>query len=178
MAAAHGITLLARQDFYGGRYALIKSDGTPTPDFFTALLFKTLVSTDVITVQGGFVSNETIRGYAFCARPSATAPAGSLVVLLLNVQNRTAVVAYGAGVASATPRLEYVLTSGAGGLTSPDVMLNGAGPLRVAADGSMPTLTGVPGRGSTTSLPPYSYGYVVLAGAKAAACSAVGAVWL
>ena len=104
-------------------------------------------------------------------RPALTTVPCNSTCRLPSQGNATLTVALTGGVAAATPRIEYVLTSTA--LDSDDVLLNGV-PLAVAADGSLATpIVGkaVPtGSDNALTLPGWSLGFFALPQAAAFAC--------
>lgn len=145
---------------------------TPHPDFFTALLWRQIVGAAPLasTLAAAPSVNATLGAYAWCAAPSA-GPPGSVAVAYINLA-ADAVALSVEGVASSSPRLQYVLTAPGGNLTADAVLLNGA-PLGVDGAGRLPAqpIPGAPvAAPGPLSLPPFSYGFFVLTGADAGAC--------
>ena len=176
-----GVAQINRQDVAGfssntepSNYALLGPPGwsrgplgQPHPDYYVALLWKRLVGTRVLasSLQAAAPLLERVDAHVWCA---SGASAGSLVVTFFSMADAATPLALPPGVPAA-PRVEYVLTSSA--LDSNDAYLNGV--LLVAGDdGSLPPMGGqrIPAGGAAISLPPWSYGFMVLEGASAGAC--------
>lgn len=68
LAAAMNIKAICRQQFVFGNYALIDGDFNPNPDYFTAVIFKNLVSNKVLTVVNETMAGRAVRCYAFCTK--------------------------------------------------------------------------------------------------------------
>jgi len=183
-AAEMRISQVNRQDLVGwssastpSAYALLGPPGwsrgplSPHPDFFVALLWKQLVGRAVLaSALSGAVAAD-VDAHAWCAAPAGS---GGIVVTFANVRAEATALALPAALA-ALPRVDYVLTAapgGGGNLTGDAVFLNDA-PLVARPDGTLP-VNPLPGRrlpaAATTLLPPYSLGFIVVAGAAAAGC--------
>ena len=109
--------------------------------------------------------------HAWCA--ASPAAAGAVALAYINLGERAVALALGGGLPS-TPRVEFFLEAPGGNLTADALLLNGA-PLGVDADGRLAAQP-VPGAavgaaGGGISLPPLSYGFVVLTAARAPACA-------
>eukprot|EP01045_Picozoa_sp_COSAG04_P037213 COSAG04_NODE_9398_length_867_cov_1.595052_1_plen_286_part_10 len=144
-------------------------DLRPNPDYFNALLFKRLVGTGVLDVQGAAEPGRQVRTYAFCAN-AASYTKGAVTVLALNTGDEPARVEVrldrGGGVGNITT---WVLT-GCRGLAEATTCLDGK-PLEVGQKrGFLPPLDGRRlAAGTPWALPPRSYSFAVV-DAAAPAC--------
>lgn len=198
VAEVPGFVQLNRQDLAGwssetgpSNYALLGhagwSNGTVLthPDYYTALLWKSLVGTRVLA--SSFSSpddpvgvNASWDSHVWCAAAGAAAP-GAVVVTFVNISPGAVSLTLPSPLAG-LPLEVYLLTapgSAGGGDTGGDppaalfdnaVALNG-NVLATAADGSLPQwpLPGVRVVGPVV-IPPWSYGFVVVPGAEVRAC--------
>ena len=148
--ALNGYSLFCRQDFIGADYGLVDcSSGTPLPDFYTALIYKRTMGTNVINTTVSTANASAIRSYASCKEQGV-----GLTVLLLNLaeKNVTVQLSYGDESDESTRRVDWVLSGSQDseksinhltGLKSTAVELNGE--LCVAdSDGTIPNLKGSP----------------------------------
>ncbi len=152
-------------------------DGLPAPhpDWFTAVLWRQLVGSRVLssTLSTNPASvNNTLAVHAWCAATSA-GPVGSVVLLFINVAPAPVALSL-SGALSPSPRVEFILSAPSGNMTADAVLLNDT-PLGVDGTGRLaaqpiPGKT-VPAGGAGLSLPSQSYGFVVLQAAAASACS-------
>ena len=147
--ALNGYSLFCRQDYIGADYGLVDcSTGTPLPDFYTALIYKKTMGTNVINTTVSTANASAIRSYASCKEQGV-----GLTVLLLNLaeKNVTVHLSYGDESDKSTPRrVDWVLSGSQDseqsinhltGLKSTAVELNGE--LCVAdSDGTIPDLKG------------------------------------
>jgi len=159
---------------------------TANPDFFTAVLWKTIMGPTVLDVK--LEHNSMLQGvsmHAHCAAPGEGVPAGAIALGYANT--RTTAVHIGHSLdflgddnadSSISSRIEYFLRTGdeAGDLQSRQVRLNdNPNPLSASsaltgnvisnADTDTDTDTDIP-----LELPPLSYGFVVLTNSQARAC--------
>lgn len=196
--ALRGHGVIFRQTLCGSRYGLISTDLQPRPSYFIALLFKQLVGVSPLPVSIDTTKESShstlgvisLRVYAFCATQRASAEAGAIVVVAINVDpEKGATFILGSnssGTNSNTkfqnnafsgPRKEYILTAPGGitGLQSSSVIMNGnATILHVATDGTPPIFKPVIVTNNSASaaiLPPASYGFFVLPGARSSTCT-------
>jgi hypothetical protein len=193
-----GVTQLNRQDLAGfssesegSNYALLGPPGwargplgAPHPDFYTALLWKHVVGTVVLT--SGTTSADPAAAAGFDAHVwCAAAGGGVAVVSFVNLLGRAVTIALPAAVTSAR-RTEYVLTSVAAPADAPapppavynnSIFLNGA-LLSVDAAGELVPTWPLPGRDADGPLvvPAWSYGLIKLldAGAHGACVGCAG----
>ena len=141
------------------------------PDYFVALLWRQLVGARVLAsaLDAPPEVNSTAAVHAFCA---GGGPPGAVVLAFINLADAPLDLALGGGLAAA-PRVEFFLTAPGGNLTADAVLLNGA-PLTVDAQGRLAQQP-VPGRAVSAagapSLPPQSFGFIVLTAAAAPACA-------
>lgn len=79
--------VFCRQTLTGGHYELLdhKANYEPNPDYWTALLWKNLMGTVALGVEGCTPGSDTLLVHAFCARPSAFAKRGDVSVLFINI---------------------------------------------------------------------------------------------
>ena len=194
-----GYVQMNRQDLVGlilasepSNYALVGPAGwshngstlTPRPDYFTALLWKHLVSPVVLTssytsVDDPISVTAAVDAHMWCARTGN----GAAILSFTNLLGRWVNVSL-PDTATTTRRIEFILTSTAiptssSSIPPPQVWeqsiyLNGA-LLTVNADGTLPVWP-FPGKsisdGSLISVPPWSYGMIeVLDAGAVGACS-------
>jgi heparanase 1 len=164
--ARRGQKVLVRQTLSGSNYGLL-DDATlePRPDYWTSVLYKRLMGTRVLDARS---PDPLLRVYAQCARD---AEPGAVAYAVVNLDRERAADLTLPAPAGGDARV-FELT--ADSLTSKTMKLGGA-PLALAADGSLPPLAPrverASGDGSAhVRFAPASYGFVVIAGAAAAAC--------
>lgn len=182
-----GVSQVNRQDLAGwsseggpSYYALLGKPGwsngpiSPHPDYFTALLWKQLVGTAVLAsalASGDPSVSATVDAHVWCGT------GGHPVVTYFNANPAAVELQLPAGV-PASPRTEFLLTSGAAGydptaLTGDRIFLNG-NLLSADASGALSPPFPFPGRAVPSGglvLPPLSYGFLVLEGAATPACA-------
>lgn len=187
--AAMGVHQVYRQDLVGfsgigggSSYALLGNPGwynreiggrlAPNPDYFTALLYRTLVGSQRLRVEvrGGSGSSDVgddgkegeLVAYAACA------VGGGVVISFLNPGNTSVLMAVnveGGGAKESGPLDVYMLTAPGGNLTSRGIELNGR---RMTSEAP---LTPEKGDGSRrVRVPALSYGFVVDRAAKGKHC--------
>ena len=164
----------------------------PTPDYWTTLLYKRLMGRSILNcsasraapmvwARDGIVPKEqagTIRLFAACAKSGDAG--GAVALMYANPQGvAVALVLPVADNLGGSTRELYVLSAAPDGTRNPplqssQIALNGATLSMVGADKTgLPPLAGKAQAGGATSpllLPPRTYGFVVLAEAKASAC--------
>lgn len=64
LAAKNGISLVIRQSFFKGYYALIDDNYNPNPDWWVSVLYKTLVGPEVVSCDSA--SDKRVRLYCHC----------------------------------------------------------------------------------------------------------------
>lgn len=141
-------------------------------DYWLSLLFKLLVDERVLSVANSRTPGRTVRVYAFCARqtgPLASAP-GAVTLVVLNLRPTFAPFTVQLSGVTSFSREQYIFTAPGGNLASTGTLLNGA-LLNLAANGDFPPLTPVVVAGTPIiTLPPRSFGFLVLTQANAPAC--------
>jgi hypothetical protein len=168
--ARRGEPVVVRQTLSGSDYGLL-DDGTltPRPDYWTSLLWRKLVGTQVLDASSG--GDPLLRIYAHCTRAGAAgAASGSVTMVVVNLDRST-------GVELALDALAGdqadVYELSAEDAASISVALNGT-MLVAGADGSLPSLDPAPvvrhSGALRVTFAPATYGFVVLPGANAPAC--------
>ena len=174
LSASLGLDLVVRQTFYGFWFALVGQDLQPRPNYWTSLLFKSLVGTKVLAVDIKMTGNRPsrLRAYAHCAQRENTnsgIPQGAVVVYAMNLFKDDVSFAF-AGELTGSPVDEYLLTPGDNqGLMSQQVRVNGH-VVVMPDDVTLPELKPRRIMGGELKLPALSYAYYVLPYAKAEAC--------
>jgi heparanase 1 len=169
--ATTGHSVVVRQTLYGKGYPLVdRQSFEPRPDYWASLLWKRLMGDRVLAV-GNPQEGSFLRAYAHCTPQALGAPAGSITVLLLNLNLTESVRVDLAGFPGRDVR-EYSVE--AKDLASLDVKLNGR-TLRVGADGEVPELLAVqratPAQmNPVLEIPARAYTFAVVEGAAAQAC--------
>lgn len=142
-----------RQSFYGGYYGMLDPiTHDPLPDYWSSLLFKRLISTVVLSIEGDN-KDPYFRMHAYCSKTSAE----DVVVMFININQNT----------SKTVRMEgqsgnselYILTN-QNDLQSRDVYLNGE-LLKLKDNYIVPDIKPLLSK-HPIDIPPLSYGFVVL----------------
>lgn len=146
-------------------------------------MYKRLVSTKVLDVGWSTSKGRSTRVYAHCAKSGGPyfIPPGSVVLLAVNVGPEDSTLELtGELQGKASPRLEFFMTpaDASSGVSSKTVGLNEGAALETYATGSpvvpykLPDLPAksVPAGGADIVVPSLRYGYIVLTGARAAAC--------
>ena len=84
--AANGYQAHCRQDYIGADYGLGDCiTGTPLPDYYTGMLFGKLMGPGVLWASVTSPGARAVRVYAHSTSPKATAAAGSVTVLVMNL---------------------------------------------------------------------------------------------
>jgi len=168
VSAQKGVSLVTRQTFYGHNYGFLNLDMQPNPDYWLSYVHKKLVGTRVL--QPSLVTSslhdvgevEYFRLYAHCTNPKAGYPNGSITMFALNMSPNMTEVVYLNPLLGPTLDMFLMEPSGADGLLSPFVAVNGV-KLEMPDDTTMPalkptTLTTEQG----VKFPPLTFGFVVL----------------
>ncbi|XP_038058596.1 heparanase-like isoform X2 [Patiria miniata] len=185
MSARMGLDTVIRQTYYGGHYTMLDLENLdPKPDYWIAYIYKRLVGRRVLrvkitppttgstpcSVKGG--DKQYVRVYAHCTSTNQSGyDAGAVTLIVLNMhKNDTANITLARKLGGRTIQ-QYLLTPyGPEGMTSPEVNLNDS-PLHLKDDTSLPEIEPVViKRGKPMLVPPLSYGFYVVAKAKAKAC--------
>ena len=179
-AAERGVAQVNRQDLVGwssqttpSSYALLGAPGwsrgaiAPHPDYWIGILWKQLLGSAVLASA---LDNADVDAHVWCAARGG----GAVVVTYANPLAEELLLALPPALA-ALPREEYLLQASpdAANITADATALNGA-PLAATPEGRF--AYPLPGRQSppaaAAQLPPFSLGFLVFAGARAAACGA------
>ena len=184
-----GVAQVNRQDIAGfssqtgpSNYALLGPPGwhgqaplgQPHPDYWTALLWKTLVGRRVLAstlrvAAAGAAAGaaQQVDAHVWCA---AGGRGAAVVTYFAMDVPAGAVLALPPGLAPA-PRTEFVLTAPGGDLQADAALLNGA-PLAALESGEVPGWppAGRAVQGGEIALQPWSYGFLRLEGVSAPAC--------
>lgn len=162
--ARAGQEVFVRQTLSGGTYGLLAEPSLePRPDYWAALLWRTLMGRRALDVRSPAVA--TARLYAHCTRDGDP---GDVTLVVLNTDRRKPLRVRVRRPRRARPMQVYVVTAADG--SGATVRLNGT-PLAPAADGTPPSPTGRPRR-RALKIPPLAYAFVVVPGAGTWACSA------
>ena len=149
--AREGYKAFFRQDFLGADYGLVNyTSFAPSPDFWLLAIWRRAFGTGVLNAtQAQAPYAHSTRVYSFCGR----AP-GTFVVLAINLLEAEATCLEAPGLADSTPRTQWVLQPGKGGVLSPEVVLNGVA-LALDAAGRVPDLAGEAApAGDALTIPP------------------------
>jgi len=162
--ARRGHEVFVRQTLSGGTYGLIDDETLePNPDYWAALLWKRLMGRQALSLARE-PKRDDVRLFVHCARDGVP---GAVTVLALNASRDRSVKVRIKGITRRAAADVYAVTSsdplGRG------VMVNG---IPVATDGDGVPLDFEPrvSRRRALKLPPTSYAFVVVPGARANAC--------
>ena len=168
--AQRGQSVVIRQTLLGSNYGLIDDETlTPRPDYWTSVLWKRLMGTQVLRVTVA-PEDARLRAYAHCAPPPTADRPGSttsrITLLVINTSPRGAFVALPSGIAAVDAfRLTADSSRVSERAASTAVRLNG-GRLTVTDEGTLPPLLGATERLDPSApeiwLPSESYGFFVL----------------
>jgi heparanase 1 len=166
LAARLGHAVVVRQTLAGSSYGLLREPTLdPTPDYFSAVLWRRLVGTRVLDLRA-VDAPAAVRAYAHCARDGA----GDAVVIALNLDAELGHTVALDGLPTGTNE-GYLLS--APSLEARELELNGR-TLRLGPDDALPPLEPVAtprsADGRVMALPPRSYGFAVMRGAALPAC--------
>lgn len=175
VAANLGHRVVVRQTFAHSSYSVIgaqsrhgKWDSLPNPDYWSSILWRRLVGSKVLRVQGGLELGRAVRAYAFCAANTS----GGVAVVVLNTNTFEVDVQLDLPSGSRSVADVYMLTSYPDLATSRDVFLNGE--LLRLADASTgelpPQKPWQVAAGEAIVMPARSYGFIVLPGAAVGVC--------
>eukprot|EP00730_Choanoeca_flexa_P019092 TRINITY_DN9312_c1_g1_i2.p1 TRINITY_DN9312_c1_g1~~TRINITY_DN9312_c1_g1_i2.p1 ORF type:complete len:489 (+),score=108.66 TRINITY_DN9312_c1_g1_i2:29-1495(+) len=175
-AAAWKVPVVMRQTFALDKYSLLNADFIPIPDWYFTFLWKNLMGTRMLNVDGMFDKGRQVRSYAFCAQHTSSdhvkfpLQQGDVAVVVMNFQNESTSVPFNVGNASSTARYTMMVEPDFGQVLSANVTLNGQ-EWRVADDGTLPDITATTDHGEAAlDMEPYATAFVVFSGAKAEAC--------
>ncbi|XP_011298477.1 heparanase [Fopius arisanus] len=169
-SASAGVNVVIRQTLFGGNYAMVGKDLVPNPDWWVSVLYKKLVSENVLHLESANNSG-TLRLYAHCT-PETSLISGVPAVTIYGVNldvHKARISIQGNWIRKNAKVLLYILTGDF--LKSSEIRLNG-GILKLKPDGSLPPFTPViidPSQ--IITLPPLSMAFIVIHGAEIPACS-------
>ncbi|XP_062515095.1 heparanase-like isoform X2 [Corticium candelabrum] len=176
LAARMGHSVVCHQTlFTDSRGLMDPTNFTPFVSYWVSYLFKHLVGSVVLNVDGQLNMNQSVRSFAFCTQPNDTAikrsyMAGDVTLILINIQTEKPATIQLVEPLSQFNVDVYLLTPGIGGITSNFTLLNGD-KLEMSMDNQLPMITPTTQANSQTiSLPPLTYGFYVIQNAKAEAC--------
>jgi heparanase 1 len=104
-AAASGHSVVIRQTFYHGNYALVNEHLWPNPDFWVSVLFKRLVGERVLTLRGHVNRASTLRLFVHCGKNM------DLTLYGLNLSEQPAVITLEPPFTKSTSVSAYVLSA-------------------------------------------------------------------
>jgi len=162
ISAQNNISVVCRQSFMAGKYALVdyKKDYRPNPSYFLAYIYRMLVAERVLNIKGG---DENLRVYAHCSKPSDTGLLGAITVYIVNLNKNDSTFSF-RGYETLEVQ-QYLLTSD--DLTSDTVKLNGK---ELKMEGNdLPEISPIPVT-QPISIPALSCGFYVLETVMALAC--------
>ncbi len=157
-------SVVMRQSFLSGKYAMLDDDYTPRPDYWLALLHKGLVGKKVLLVSG---DTKSLRAYTHCTKESAQYPKGAITVMIMNLRLKPARISFKGKLAKLSVE-QFLMTSSDGSLTTKEVMLNGR-KLKLGTDNSLPDLAALKVK-QPMKMPSYSYGFYVIPDANMQQC--------
>ena len=178
--ARQGHGAYCRQAFIGGYYSLLDPTSfIPNPDYYTLLTWSRIMGAAVLDVSHT-TADTNIRSYAHCtSKDSQSYVPGSISVVLINLSNTTTVDVEISGFATSPSdtRKEFIFSSACGAddertlLACREVLLNGLF-VKTGAEGDIPSMEPkiTAGMGSTVTMHPLTYGFVVFDHARAPAC--------
>ena len=155
--AQKGVKVVMHNTLAASDYSLLTNDTfQPKPDFWAAVLWKMTMGTTVL--DPGAPSDQALRIYAQCGKSSKD----GVTLLVLNTDKNEK-----RSIAVPASAERYTLT--ADSLDSTSVSLNGTA-LRVAPDGSLPQMNGLPVKAGTLSLDPLTITFLAISGARNKSC--------
>lgn len=170
ISAALGISVVVRQDFYGGHYSLIDSKTLdPNPDFWLSYMFNTLVGQSVFNVsvqdKSGYV-----RMYSHCAnvKRSNYTP-GSITVYGMNLKEESTTMLFPQFIQDIKLHVYMLQPADEDGLKSKYVSLNGRR-LKLNTDFSLPDVLTPVVTTNNVTFPPQSFGFIVIPNSNTSIC--------
>jgi len=164
IAANVGIDVVLRESWAHSAYSVVGYDNLPNPDYYSALLWRNLVGTRVLSVADGLASGRVCRAYAFCSRQHA----GGVVLVWLNTRAESVELTHNA----AGRQESYLLTSAPDALTGRDIYLNGNRLQVDSTTGKVILQPRIFDEHRPLTMPPHSYGFIEMPEAGASACVA------
>ena len=162
--------VVIRQTFYHGHYALIGDDFNPNPDFWVSVLYKRLVSRNVMKIHMSRNNQYDyfLRLYAHCSykKPNSVTIFG----VNLSEEPKTFKI-HDDNHFKIDEVHHYILTPSKGDLTSRDINLNNH-PIRILDDNTLPILKPIKTIESQNHfrLPPFGMGFWVFVNSTNLVC--------
>ncbi|XP_067660985.1 heparanase-like [Haliotis asinina] len=168
VCARYGIKGVLRQSLYGGNYGVLQSSMDPNPDYWLTLLYKRLVGNKVFDVIS---PSKFVRVYAHCTKIKNMYHynPGSVTVYAMNVNNDSAVLRFPHMLGQGHLDV-FWLTPQHGNLRSKVMELNGKAILYT--NNVIPPLPPKTVTSGSVTIPPRSFGFIVVHNADLAACKA------
>lgn len=157
-------SVVMRQTFVKGSYAMLDDDFTPRPDYWLALLHKRLVGKRVLLVSG---DNERLRAYAHCTRKSSAYQPGAVTLMVINLKSKPARIEFGSTFKDKKVD-QFLVTSADGSIATKQIMLNGE-KLQMRSNNSVPNLPALNVQ-QPMKMPSYSYAFYVIPDAGVKHC--------
>jgi len=159
-----GHSIFARQTLAMSSYGLLDDAYNPNPDYFTALLFKNLMSNSVLDVHS---NDEYFRIYAHCS----VGQRNGVSMAYVNINDVPVNVTFDEGLIGMGKVEVYKLTpfDASNGLLSATMALNGM-KLKLK-NGILPNMSGQKMDSSMVTVPAQSYGFFVFANTTITVCA-------
>ena len=157
-------SVVMRQSFVKGSYAMLDDDYTPRPDYWLALLHKRLVGRRVLLVSG---DTKRLRAYAHCTRKSSAYQPGAVTLMVINLRDKPAQIELGNAFEDKKVD-QFLVTSADGSLATKQIMLNGE-KLQMRSNSSVPNLPALNVQ-QPMKMPSYSYAFYVIPDAGVKHC--------
>ncbi|XP_046560702.1 heparanase-like [Haliotis rubra] len=166
VCARYGIKGVLRQSLYGGNYGVLESSMDPNPDYWLTLLYKRLVGNKVFDVTS---PSKFVRVYAHCTKIKNMYHynPGSVTVYAMNVNNDSAVLRFPHMLGQGHLDV-FWLTPQHGSLRAKVVELNGKA--ITYTNNVIPPLQPKTVTSGSVTIPPRSFGFIVVPNADLAAC--------
>lgn len=156
--ARQGVKVAAHNTLVASDYGLLDEDSfTPKPNYWGALLWRRLMGTGVLDT--GINNRIGLHAYAQCMGGTP----GGVVLLVINNDEQQS-----SKIRLAQPSQRYTLAA-SGDLSTRDVKLNGT-VLKLAADDTLPRLTGVDIKAGDVVFEPATITFLTMPGADNQAC--------
>ncbi|KAK2141809.1 hypothetical protein LSH36_1036g00006 [Paralvinella palmiformis] len=169
VAARMGHSIVMRQTFYENDYGLLGSDLFPSPDYWLSLIYKILVGTHVLNVATDDHSGR-VRVYAHCTALSRSHyPKGSVTIYVLNLHTYPVQLTLNSALSPKTKHVYWFTPHGDKGFSSKYVDVNGI-KMELLDDYTFPKVIPKVTKEDKVTLPPTSFGFIVVPEADALAC--------
>lgn len=138
LGAKLGLDVIVRQTIWGYNYPLLSESYLPNPDWWVAILYKTLVGTKVLSNTNDGEDSRSIRLYAHCAKSNTLWGNSAVVVFGLNLDSEEGSFSLAGFESKSESGYLYELTSESD-LYSQTVQLNGEN-LHLSDDLELPVM--------------------------------------